>query len=87
MHGFPGDDARGLQLDSGTLVGGDGALSIDGVSERVNDSSEHALADGNINDGASSLDDITFLDLSARKAGSDAPRREWSFALTYRYPR
>mmetsp|Transcript_8630 Transcript_8630/g.10112 ORF Transcript_8630/g.10112 Transcript_8630/m.10112 type:complete len:544 (-) Transcript_8630:157-1788(-) len=64
MHGFPGDDARGLQLDSGTLVIVDGALSVNGVTERVDDSAEEALADGDINDGASSLDDITFLDLS-----------------------
>ena len=65
MHGFSGDNAWGLQLDSGTLVSADGTLAIDGVTEGVDDSTEHALTDGDINDGAGSLHDITFLDLSA----------------------
>lgn len=65
VHGFSGDNAWGLQLDSGTLVSADGTLAIDGVTEGVDDSAEHALADGDINDGAGSLHDITFLDLSA----------------------
>lgn len=65
VHGFSGDDAWGLQLDSGTLVSIDGTLAIDGVTEGVDDSTEQALADGNINDRAGSLDNITFLDLSA----------------------
>ena len=64
VHGFSRDNAWCLQLDSGTLVSGDGALSVDGVTEGVHDSSEHGLTDGHINDRAGSLDDITFLDLS-----------------------
>lgn len=65
MHGFSGDNAWGFQLNSSTLIGADRALAIDRVTEGVNDSSEKAVADGHIDDGASSLDDITFLDLSA----------------------
>ncbi len=65
VHGFSGDNAWGLQLDSGTLVSADGALTIDGVTEGVDDSAKHALTDGHVNDRAGSLHDITFLDLSA----------------------
>ena len=64
VHGLSWDDAWGLQLNSGTFVGVDGTLSIDGVSERVNDSAEQAVADRDIDDRASSLDDIALLDLS-----------------------
>ena len=66
VHGLPGDNAWSLQFDSGTLVGHNGASSIDGVTERINDSAEHALTDGNINDRSGSLDDIALLNLSAQ---------------------
>jgi hypothetical protein len=42
----------------------DGTHSVDRVTEGVDDSAEHALADGNIDNGSGSLDDITFLDFS-----------------------
>ena len=66
VHGLPGDNAWSLQFDSGTLVGHNGASSIDGVTERINDSAEHALTDGHIDDGSGSLDDIAFLDFSVQ---------------------
>ena len=68
VHGLSGDNTWRFQLDSGTFVGLDGAFAIDGVTERVDDSSEHALTDGHIDDGSGSLDDITFLDLSIRES-------------------
>ena len=68
VHGLSGDNTWRFQLDSGTFVGLDGAFAIDGVTERVNDSSEHALTDGHIDDGSGCLDDITFLDLSIRES-------------------
>ena len=68
VHGLSGDNTWCFQLDSGTFVGLDGAFAIDGVTERVDDSSEHALTDGHIDDGSGSLDDITFLDLSIRES-------------------
>jgi len=49
-----------------SLVGLDGTVSVDGVTECVNDSAEHALTDGDIDDGSGSLDDITLLDLSIK---------------------
>ncbi len=63
MHGFSRDDTWSLQLNSGTKVGVEGTHSVDGVTEGVDDSAEQALADGNINDGTSPLDDISLLDL------------------------
>jgi len=68
LHGFvdglSGDDTGGLQLDSLSLVRQDGTFTIDGVAEGVDNTSEHALTDGDIHDRTSSLDNITFLDLS-----------------------
>jgi hypothetical protein len=74
VHGFPGDNAGGFQLDSGALGGVDGAVAVDGVAEGVDDSAEEALTDGNIDDGTGSLDDIAFLDLSARHVGLARPK-------------
>ena len=66
MDGLPGDDAWCLQLNSGALVGLNGALTVDSVTEGVHNSAEHALTDGNINDRSGSLDDIALLNLSAQ---------------------
>lgn len=67
VDGLSGDDAGGLELDTLALVGLDGAETVDGVTEGVNDSAEHALTDGHIDDGAGSLDDISLLDLSIQR--------------------
>ena len=64
VDGLSGDDSGGLELDSLSSVGLDGAETIDGDTEGVDDSAEHALSDGHIDDGPGSLDDITLLDLS-----------------------
>lgn len=64
MHGLSGDDAGGLELDTLAHVGLDGTVTVDGVAESVNDSAEHALTNGDIDDGTGSLDNITLLDLS-----------------------
>ena len=91
VHGFSRDNAWCFQLDSGTLVGDDGALSVDGVTERVNDSAEHALADGHVNDRSGSLDDVAFLNLSASENGVSTVEGRGGLVgpatLTYRYPR
>lgn len=71
MHGFvhrlSGDNAWSLKLDSLSHFRLDGAQTIDGVSERIHDSAQHAFSDGDIHDGTSSFDDITFLNFSIRK--------------------
>ncbi len=64
MDGLSGDNAGGLELDSLTEITLDGTVTIDGVAECVDNTTEHALTDGDINDRTSSLDNITFLDLS-----------------------
>ena len=66
MDGLSGDNSWCLQLNSGTLVGHDRALTIDSVTERVDNSSEHAFTNGNIYDRSGSLDDIALLNLSAQ---------------------
>lgn len=67
-----GDDTWGLELDSLSLVGLDGAGAVDGVSEGVYDSSEHALSNGHIHDGASSLHDVSLLNLSKKGRGKQS---------------
>ena len=64
VHGLPGDDAWGLQLNSGAFVGLHGAFAVNGVTEGVDDSAEHALTDGHIDDGSRSLHDVAFLNFS-----------------------
>ena len=66
MDGLSGDDTWGLELDSLAEFTLDGTVSIDGVAESVNDSAKHALTNGDIDDRTSSLDNITFLDLSIK---------------------
>merc|ERR1740139_2064024 len=64
VDGLSWDNAWCLELNSGTFSVLDGTLSIDSVTEGVNDSAEHTLADGNINDRSGSLDDIALLNFS-----------------------
>ena len=85
VHGFSRDNSWCFQLDSGTLVSLDGALTVDGVTEGVNNSSEHALTDGHVDDRSGSLDDIALLNLSIRQ--SKVRTGESRCALTYRYRR
>ena len=64
MHRLSWDDTWGLKLNSLSRVGLDSTLAINWVTEGIDDTAEKAIADGHINDRASSLDDIAFLDLS-----------------------
>ena len=45
-------------------------MTVDGVTEGVNNSSEETLTDGDIDDRSSSLDDIAFLNFSAHGGNS-----------------
>jgi hypothetical protein len=40
----------------------EGSGAVDGVAEGVNDASEQLDADGNVDDGTGSLDNVAFLD-------------------------
>lgn len=64
MHGLSGDNTGSLQLNSLALVGHDGTKTVDGLTEWVKHTAEKAVTDGDVDDGASSLDDIAFLNLS-----------------------
>ena len=61
--GLTVDDAGGKALDGQKLVGVDGALVVDGLAERVDDTADHGFADGHRHDLAGALDGIAFLDL------------------------
>lgn len=64
VDGLSGDDTWGSDFDELSLGGLDGSLSVDGVSEGVQDSSDHLVSDGDVDDGSGSSDDITFSDFS-----------------------
>ena len=67
VHRFSGDNAWGLQLNSLTLVRYDGAMAINGFTEWVENTSEESFTDEDVDDGTSSLDDISFLNFSVDK--------------------
>lgn len=85
MDGLSGDDTRGLELDSLAEIALDGAVAIDGVAEGVDNTTEHALTDGDIDDRTCSLDNITFLDLSKCIKDKYIFRQLPEEVLTYRY--
>ena len=62
LDGLPGDDARGLDTDTLPAGGLDGAGAVDGIAEGVDDAAEELSADGHVDDGAGTLDDISLLD-------------------------
>jgi hypothetical protein len=62
VDGSSGQDTGGLELSSGSAVRLDGSLSVDGVSESVNDSAQKTGSDGNVDNLSSSLDSVTLLD-------------------------
>jgi hypothetical protein len=66
VDGLAGQDTGGLELSTATLGGLEGTLSIDGVTESVNDTSEKSLADGNVDNLSGTLDGLTLLDETVR---------------------
>ncbi len=73
LHRLTGDDARGLELGRAPLGGGDGALAVERVAERVDDASEQGFAHGNVKQAARALDGVALLDLApgAEEHGAD----------------
>jgi hypothetical protein len=63
---LPGDNTGSLKLNSLTFGGIDGTLSINRVTEGIDDSSEKGFTDWDIDNSSSSLDDITFLNFSIK---------------------
>lgn len=61
-HGHTGDDAGGLDSHTETVLGVDGTLAVDGISQGIDDATQQLITDGHIHDGTGTLDDIALLD-------------------------
>mmetsp|Transcript_108989 Transcript_108989/g.150728 ORF Transcript_108989/g.150728 Transcript_108989/m.150728 type:complete len:396 (-) Transcript_108989:302-1489(-) len=64
VDGLSRHDTGSLKFDSLSLIRINGTLTIDGVTKSINNSTEKTFTERNIDDGTSSLDNITFLDFS-----------------------
>ena len=62
VDGTTGQDTGGLEGGTTTLSRVDGTLSVDGVSERINDTSEQLRADWDVDNLAGTLDRVALLD-------------------------
>jgi hypothetical protein len=62
VDGLAGQDTGGLELSTAALSSLEGTLSVDGVTESVNDTSEEGLADGNVDNLSGTLDSLALLD-------------------------
>jgi hypothetical protein len=62
-HRLPLHHARGDALDGPVLLGGDGALAVDGLTERAHHPAHQLGADGDGHDAAGALDLVALLDL------------------------
>jgi hypothetical protein len=64
--GGTGKNTGSLDLSTTTFGGLDGTLSVDGVTESVDDTSEHLRSDGNVDNVSGTLDGISFLAVNER---------------------
>uniref|UniRef100_A0A182SVP3 Uncharacterized protein n=1 Tax=Anopheles maculatus TaxID=74869 RepID=A0A182SVP3_9DIPT len=66
LHGFAHrhtrDDTRSLDTDTEALLRLDFTLTVDGVTEGINDAAQDFITDRHVDDGTGTLDDIAFLD-------------------------
>jgi hypothetical protein len=58
-NGLTGKNTRGLDLSTAALRGGNGTLSVDGVTEGIDDTAQKSLTDGEIDNVTGTLDGIT----------------------------
>src|ERR1019366_4638172 len=72
VHGLARDDAGRLDVDAAALLGGDRALAVDRIAERVDHAAEQSLADRHVHDRAGALDRLAFLDLAVVAENHDA---------------
>lgn len=66
VDGGSGENTGGLNLGSDSELSLDGSLTIDGVTEGIDDSTEKGGSDGDVDNGTGSLDGLTLLDESIR---------------------
>ena len=64
VHRLSWDNTWRFQLNSLAHIAVDRSLSVDSISEGIDDSSENTLSNGHINNCSCSFDDISFLDIS-----------------------
>ena len=69
--GLTGQNAGGLELSTALLGGLNGTLAIDGLAEGVDDTAQHGLADGNIDNLTGTLDGLTLTDETVRTEKHD----------------
>mmetsp|Transcript_64756 Transcript_64756/g.128016 ORF Transcript_64756/g.128016 Transcript_64756/m.128016 type:complete len:653 (-) Transcript_64756:1006-2964(-) len=62
MHRLARDDTRGFHLDTLPRHVGDDALAVNRVAEAIDDTAEHAITHGDVNDSARALHRVTLLD-------------------------
>ena len=65
LHGLldrlSGDDSRGLETNSVSLLAGNRSLAINGVTQSVNNTSKDLHTNWDVNNSSGSLDNISFL--------------------------
>ncbi len=71
-HRLALDDAGSLELGRTLLVGVDVALAVERLAERVDDATQHLLADGDLEQRAGALDRVALDDLVPRAEQHDA---------------
>ncbi len=73
MDGFAGNDTGCFEFDPSALCVLEGAFSVDGDTECVNDATDETVSDGDFDDAACAFDGIAFLDtvVAAQDNGAD----------------
>lgn len=71
VDGATGQNAGSLELSTALLLGVEGTLAVNGVAEGINDTTEQLRADRDIDNFASTLDDLTLLDETVRTEEHD----------------
>ena len=62
LDGLPGDNTRGLDTDTLPGLGSNGSSPINGVTQSIDNTTKELRADGDIDNGTGTLDNIAFLD-------------------------
>merc|ERR1719312_2434787 len=66
LHGLldrlSGDDSRGLETNSVSLLAGNRSLAINGVTQSVDNTSKDLHTNWDVHNSSGSLDDVSFLD-------------------------
>jgi len=64
VDGFTGNNTRGFDVDTSSLLAVNGSLAVEGVTKRVDNSTEELWADGDVDNSTSPLDNIALLDIT-----------------------